>query len=189
MAAELGAHETMELHEILNGTIDGINLFQLYRPHVRDRELQTILEKQLQFMNHEYNNIVETVNKHQVNRATPYRSPKNFSPDYGLKNPPSHEPSQPKGDLDDRDVSYGMMRCHKAGANMRMSASLEFADPSIRRMVQQCAVNCSEQAYEIWQYMNKKGYYQVPTMKDMTTNTVIGTYTRSDDEPIGYYQS
>ena len=78
--------------------------------------------------------------------------------------------------MDDRDVASGMLGCHKASATMRMHAALECADPQLRRMMQQGAINCSEQAYEVWQYMNDKGYYQVPTMKQMTTDTVIQSY-------------
>jgi spore coat protein CotF len=63
---------------------------------------------------------------------------------------------------------------------MRMMASLECADPNLRRMIQQGAMNCSEQAYEVWQYMNQKGYYQVPTMKDMTTQTMIQSYAEGN---------
>lgn len=188
MAAELGAHEVMEIHEVLNDTIDGINQFQLYQPHVKDSELQNILERQLHFMKQEYNNIVQTISHHQVNRAVPYRTPKDFSPNYGLKNPSSQSPNHSVNELDDRDISSGMMGCHKASAALRMAASLECADPTIRRMLQQGAVNCSEQAYEIWQYMNQKGYYQVPTMKNATTSTVIGSYARHAGEHVRQYQ-
>ena len=32
--------------------------------------------------------------------------------------------------------------------------------------------------------MNQKGYYQVPTMKEMTTNTVLNTYATTNMKPI-----
>jgi spore coat protein CotF len=79
--------------------------------------------------------------------------------------------------LKDSDIASGVLGIHKTGATFKMLASLECADPNLRRMIQQGAVNCAEQAYEIWQYMNQKGYYQVPTMKEMTTNTVVNSYT------------
>ena len=37
MAAHLGAHETMEVHEVLTSAINGINHFQLYRSFVKDQ--------------------------------------------------------------------------------------------------------------------------------------------------------
>lgn len=180
MATDLGAHEVMEIHEVLTDTIDGINQFQLYRLHVQDPQLRTILDNQIQFMTQEYNNMVQTLNQQGRGHAVPYRLPRSTSPTYGLNNPQPQAPNTSMNEMDDRDVASGMLGCHKASASFRMIASLECADPQLRRMVQQGAINCSEQAYEVWQYMNQKGYYQVPTMKATTTSTVTGTYTTAN---------
>lgn len=59
MAARYGAHEIMELHEVLTDIIDGINQFQLYRSHAEDSQLRSILDNQVQFMMNEYNEIVQ----------------------------------------------------------------------------------------------------------------------------------
>jgi spore coat protein CotF len=176
MAANYGAHEVMEIHEVLTDTIDGINQFQLYRPHVKDQQLLSILDKQLQFMTQEYNNMVNAVSNRGMSSAVPYRTTKNVVPKYGLNNPAPQSPNMNVNEMDDRDVASGMAGCHKASAVQRMMASLECADPEIRRMMQQGAINCAEQAYEVWTYMNQRGYYQVPTMKDITTTTVMNTY-------------
>ena len=176
MTAQFGAHEVMELHEVLTDTIDGINQFQLYRPHVTDTALRSILDHQIQFMTQEYNNLVQAANQSGKGEATPYRAPKT-QPVYGLDNPQAQSPNRSVNEMDDQDVSSGMLGCHKASALVRMMAALECADPQLRRMMQQGAVNCSEQAYEVWQFMNDRGYYQVPTMKEMTTNTMMNTYT------------
>lgn len=184
MAAHLGAHEVMEIHEVLTDTIDGINQFQLYRPFIRDQQLGMILDRQLQFMNQEYNNMVQAVSQRGMNQGTAYRVPKQITPVYGLNNPAPQSPNFRPDQMDDRDVASGMLGCHKASASMKMTAALECADPALRRMVQQGAINCAEQAYEVWQYMNQKGYYQVPTMKEMTTNTVINTYAPAASGPV-----
>ncbi|HBX23261.1 MAG TPA: spore coat protein [Desulfotomaculum sp.] len=176
MAAELGAHEVMELHEVLTDTIDGINQFQLYRPHVKDPQLRNIVDNQIGFMTQEYNNMVQTVSQHTQGESIPYRRVKNVSPSYGLNNPSPNAPNMSADEMDDRDVASGALGCHKSSASIRMKASLEFADPTIRRMLQQGAINCSEQAFEVWNFMNQKGLYQVPTMKPMTTSTMINTF-------------
>lgn len=176
MAAELGAHEIMELHEVLTDTIDGINQFQLYRTHVQDPQLRSIIDNQISFMTQEYNNMVQTVSQQSAGEAVPYRRVKNASPQYGLKHPEPNAPNTSPDEMDDRDVASGMLGCHKSSACLRMKSSLEFADPTLRRMLQQGAINCSEQAFEVWHYMNHRGYYQVPTMKQMTTSTVLNTF-------------
>lgn len=177
MSANLGAHEVMEIHEVLTHAVDGINHFELYRPHVNDQQLGSILDKQLQFMNQEYNNMVQALNNQGFGMGVPYRSPKMVQPKYGLNNPQPQRPNTSPNQLDDRDISSGMLGFLKSSAIMKTIAALECADPNLRRMVQQGSANCSEMAYEVWQYMNQKGYYQVPTMKQMTTNTMTQSYT------------
>ncbi|MFC5650947.1 spore coat protein [Paenibacillus solisilvae] len=186
MAAHLGAHETMEVHEILTCAIDGINQFQLYRPFVKDQELLQMLDHQLQFMMNEYNGMVQTINMQGQGQAVPYRSPKNLQPTYGLDHPAAQSPNLSMNQMDDRDVASGMLGSHKASATMKMIAALECANPQLRHLMQQGAVNCSEQAYEVWQYMNQKGFYQVPTMKEQTTNTVLNTYQTAGNMNASY---
>ncbi|MDW7673754.1 MAG: spore coat protein [Bacillota bacterium] len=176
MAANYGAHEVMEVHEVLTKAIDVINLFQLYQPFVKDPELKSILQKQLEFTNQEYFNMVQAIGQQGMGSAVPYRNPRGFSPSYGLQNPAPQAPNASMNEMDDRDVASGMLGCHKASASMKMIAALECADPNLRQMIQQGANNCADQAYEVWQYMNAKGYYQIPTMQQTTTNNFIDTY-------------
>lgn len=176
MTAHLGAHEVMEVHEVLTSEINDINTMQLYRQHVRDTQLAGIIDKQLQFAVQGYNQLVQSVQSKGMQSAVPYRAPKTATPTYGLHQPASVSPAMTVNAIDDRDVASAILDLHKTGAGKKMIASLECADPQLRRTLQQSAVNCSEQAYEVWQYMNQQGYYQVPTMKEMTTNTMINTY-------------
>ncbi|MEW9668442.1 spore coat protein [Ammoniphilus sp. 3BR4] len=189
MAAQYGAHEMMEIHEVLTDTIDGINQFQLYRPHVKDPQLLSMLDNQIRHMTQEYNNMVTLLNQAGRGQAIPYRAPfKTAAPVYGLNHPETQTPNTSMTDMNDRDVASGMLGCHKSSACMRMVASLECADPQIRRTIQQGAVNCGEQAYEVWQYMNHRGYYQVPTMNEMTTNTVMRTYASANTAQMDMMQ-
>lgn len=176
MAAQFGAHEAMELNEVLCNTIDGINHFQLVRDIVQDPQLKSILDNQLQFMTQEYNNLVQAIHQRGMSQSIPYRSPKTAAPKYGLRHPGTVAPNAAASDMDDKDVASGMLGCHKAGALIKMAAALEFADPQLRTMIQQSALNCAEQAYEVWNFMNQRGMYQVPTMMEMTTNTLMQTY-------------
>lgn len=177
MTAQYGAHEVMEIHEVLTDTINGINQFQLYSPYVKDQQLRQILDRQVQFMVQEYNNLIQVVNQRGMSQATPYRTPMTTVPAYGLNNPTPQAPNSSMNQMNDRDVASGMLGCHKSSAIMRTMASLECADSELRHMIQQGANNCAEKAYEVWQFMNQQGYYQVPTMKETTTNTMLNAYT------------
>jgi len=180
MAANLGAHEVMEMHEILCNTITSINTIQLYNEHCKDPELKNIVQKQLNFMIDEYNNMVRSLNQQGAGQAVPYRANMNFSPTYGLRNPSPQTPNPSAKQVDDQDVASALLMIHKCSATHRMMAALECSNPDFRRMLIQCAVNCADEAYEIWQFMNKRGYYQVPTMQQNTTDTMIQSY-----QPMG----
>lgn len=179
MTAQYGAHEVMEIHEVLCKCIDTINIFHMYSSHVQDQQLAEILNNQLSFMTNSYNQMINTLNQGGMGQAVPYRTPITSNPSYGLNNPTPQSPISSINELSDRDIASGMLGCHKASASMKMMAALECANIQLRKMLQQGAINCSEQAYEVWSYMNTKGFYQVPTMKEMTTNTMLGSYAPS----------
>jgi len=176
MAANLGAHEVMEMHEILCNTITGINTIQLYNEHCKDPELKNIVQKQLDFMINEYNNLVRAMNQQGAGQAVPYRTNMNFTPTYGLRNPSPQSPNPSAKQVDDQDVASALLMIHKVSASKRMMGALECSNPELRRMLIQCAVNCADEAYEVWQFMNSRGYYQVPTMQQNTTDTMIQSY-------------
>ncbi|HWI54165.1 MAG TPA: spore coat protein, partial [Desulfobacteria bacterium] len=50
------------------------------------------------------------------------------------------------------------------------------ADQNLRSMMTNCAVSAINQAYELFQYMNQKGMYQIPTLNEQTTQTMMNTY-------------
>lgn len=194
MNRKFGAHEMMELHEVLTDTIDGINQFQLYRPHVQDQELLNILENQTRFMSQEYTTLVSMVSSQGMQGSVPQRSSmsqqgfsssmSSFSPTYGLRNPAAETPNTSARMMDDRDVASCMLGFHKASANCRMHAALEIADPHIRNTIVQGAASCADQAYELFQFMNQKGYYQVPTLEQQTTQTMSGMYQPSSQMTV-----
>ncbi len=176
MHHQLGAHEIMEAHEVLTDIIDGINQFTLYRPHIRDQQLQQILDKQVNYMEQEYQNMVTLLSQQRGVSVEPYQSRINASIKYGLRNPSPVTPHESARQLNDRDVASGMLGCAKASAVLRMAAGLECADPQLRRMVIQGAVSSAEMAYETFSYMNQRGMYQVPTMPMRTESNFLGTY-------------
>jgi spore coat protein CotF len=177
----IGAHEIMDCHEVLCSTINGINLFQLYQPYCQDQELKNILQNQLAFMTNEYNSLVNALqHKVNMNRLPNVKMNMNFSPSYGIgSNPVPEAPNASINQMNDRDISSGMLGCHKAGSVQKMHAALECTDPQIREMMIQSAKNCADQAYEVWSYMNNKGYYHVPTFDQTTTQSMINSYQPS----------
>lgn len=179
---KFGAHELMEAHEVLESIINGINHYQLYQPHVSDARLAQILDRQLQHMLREYDNLVSYLTNQGGINPTIYKGRVMNQTKYGLRNPAPQSPNQSPQMLDDRDIASGMLCCTKASALLKISAALECADPQLRQIMIQGAVSCTEKAYEIFQYMNEKGYYQVPTLNPNTQQTMANTY-----QPAGQF--
>ncbi|MCF8010493.1 MAG: spore coat protein [Clostridiales bacterium] len=176
MAASYGAHEVMELNETLSNTINTINNFQLYRSYTKDPQLQSILDNHIHFMTQEYNDLVQAANQSSITEAMPYQMTKNTTPVYGIDNPSQQTPNTSVNQMEDCDIASSILQWHKSSAKHKMSAALEFANPELRGLVQQSSNNCAEQAYEVWQYMNQRGFYQLPTMNDMTTRSVMNNF-------------
>ena len=180
MQQNFGAHEIVEAHEILNGTINGINTFSLLRQHVSDQQLGEIMDKQQSFAEKEYNEMVSFLsNRHGISAET-YHARRTPSINYGLRNPSQVAPLESTGRLTDRDVASIMLNMHKCSSSCKMMAALECADAQLRHMMMQGAMSCCEKAYEIFTYMNQKGMYQVPTLQDKTQMNFMNTF-----QPMG----
>lgn len=58
-----------------------------------------------------------------------------------------------------------------------MRGALETADPDLRQFLTQAAVSDSNMAYEIFHWMNRKGFYQVPVMDQNTMQHMQHMYS------------
>ncbi|CAJ1003601.1 MULTISPECIES: spore coat protein [Brevibacillus] len=182
------AHEVMELHEALTCTIDALNTMQLYTPYIRDPELVQLVGYQMQFMQNEYNSMVHTVHGLGVGECLPYRPSTQVwqtraLPTTAAAQPPaapqqaaSHQPNARPDQMDDHDVASAVLGLHKAGAKAKMAAALESAHPHLRGMLLQGAVNCAQQAYDMWSYMQRKGYYPLATLPQETSAQLLRGY-------------
>lgn len=180
---QFGAHEIMEAHEVITGTINAINTFDLLKQHVDDPQLSQIIERQTGFMQKEYNDMVSYLANHRGVTPETYHRRGDAQVNYGLRNPSPVSPHERTSKLNDREVASIMLGKTKCGASIKMKAALECADTQLRHLLTQGALSCAEQAYETFTYMNQKGMYQVPTMQQRTQNTFVNTF-----QPMGTQQ-
>lgn len=173
---KFGAFELMEVNEVLNDYIDGINQFELYGSHVKDQNLLQILNNQLNHMYSSYQNMVNYMHNQGVSSAVPYRMPKTTGIKYGLRQPGPMEPNANVNVMDDRDVASGMVGWAKLSAMVSTGAALKCADPNLRNMITNCTVSSINQAYELFQYMNQRGMCQIPTLAEQTSQTLMQSY-------------
>ena len=72
--------------------------------------------------------------------------------------------------LSDRTIAQGALLFHKCGATRDTTAALESAEPHLRNLAANSARVCMDMAYEVFQYMEQKGYYQMPEMPQNFVN-------------------
>jgi len=174
-----GAHETMEVHEILNEKINLINHLAMYMNSCQDPQLRNMIDRHLQTAMESYNQLVAYTHDYSaaqnMNQAygMPAVNPQQVV--YGLRNPSSVAPGT-QGLFNDIQIASAVLCAHKNSAKNHIAASLEIADPNIRQMLINGAVICSNQAYEVFLFMNERGIYQVPRMNDDTAKTFLHTY-------------
>ena len=70
----------------------------------------------------------------------------------------------------------GLMKADSQGLTM---AALEVTNPVVRRVIADSVPNFVEMAYEIFQYQNKHGYYQVPRLDQQDMETLINSFVPS----------
>lgn len=185
-----GAHEIMETHEILLEKINAITHFNLYAREAKHPQLRDMIGRHQQEEIGSYNEIVAlTRGSNQFNPIpsnTPIDGVTNQTIQYGLRKPPQFAP-QPNSTLSDRDIAIGMLCCHKNGARNCTWASLECADPNLRRTLFNCAATCNHQAYEVFLFLNQQGVYQVPTLQSETAENFLSSYQPAPDRLQAQY--
>ncbi|MDZ5471614.1 spore coat protein [Bacillus sp. 31A1R] len=179
---QLGAHEVLELHEVLTCAINSINQFHIYETLVTDESLLEILHHQLNFMINEYNQLIQLTQKPETmtEGKSTYKVFSEFVPRYGLDNPMQVYPKPSIQNMTDQDLAQGMLSIHKSSAVVKMTASLEISNKNLRDTIIQSAKNCSDQAYELFEYMNRRGFYQVPTL--VNQNDLLAKYIEAPNE-------
>ncbi|WP_409345659.1 spore coat protein [Paenibacillus sp. MBLB4367] len=179
-----GAHETMEVHEMLNEKTNLINLFSMYLQDCQNVELRQLIERHISSAIADYDQLVAYTHDYSAAMhipqayAMPHAEPQHIM--YGLHQPAPQAP-QTGGRLDDRQIVSSMLCMHKSSAKNHMSAALECADPNVRQMLLNGSHSCANQAYEVFLFMNRQGLYQVPTMQEHTAKTYLHSY-----QPFGH---
>ena len=77
--------------------------------------------------------------------------------------------------LNDRTISQGALIFHKCGAFRATTAALESAEPHLRNLAANSARLCMDMAYEMFQYMSQRGFYQLPEIPRNFVNHMQAT--------------
>jgi spore coat protein CotF len=174
-----GAHETLEVHEVLMEKINAITHFNLYAKQAKNPQLLDMILRHQQEEIRSYNEIVAlTRGNDRFSPIPPNTNIQGVSRQqiqYGLNQPPQFAP-QADAELNDVEIAIAMLLCHKNGARNCTWSTLECADPNLRRTLFNSAATCTNQAYEVFLFMNEQGLYQVPTLNNQTADQFLRSY-------------
>ncbi|GAX91218.1 spore coat protein [Effusibacillus lacus] len=173
-----GAHETMEVHEILSEKKCMIEHFSMYERQCQDPTLREMLHRHIQTATQSYNQLVSYTHDYHTaqTKMMPMHTAHTYDIKYGLHNPAPSAPQTDMTKMNDQSIASAMLLAHKNSAKNHMAAALECADPNVRQMLVNGSVMCTHEAYETFNYMNHRGMYQVPTMSDHTAKTMLHHY-------------
>nr|WP_307393920.1 spore coat protein [Bacillus horti] len=180
-----GGHELFDLHEVLGDKINLLDQFMIFRQYVQDPELLDILDRQYQFALTHYNITAECFSTGQKpSQETETYMIQNMTPPvYGIKPSQPKKPNQSLADVKDAGLSGHMLGLVKGHASLLTMASVEVTNPVVRRVLASQVQHFIEMVYEIFQYQNKNGYYQVPQLSAQDAQAMLSAYTPAQGTP------
>lgn len=144
-----------------------------------DQELRGILRRHIEAMDQTYHQTVNLLQNKGMNMTGTnlYRMHAEHHPHVGFDHPhmmPAPNPHARR--LNDMTIGTILLNTHKAGSMFGMQWANECIDPDVRALHITSALNCQQMAYEVWQLMNARGYYEVPAMPMGTVTAMTQTF-------------
>ncbi|KRW92943.1 coat protein F [Alicyclobacillus tengchongensis] len=175
--APYGAHEIIGMHEALSTKSANVEMFSFLSQQAQDMQLRNLLQQQAHMIEQHYVQGVQIMQgSANANNQLAYQPTMHVQPKLGLRNPSHPAPNMNAQSLSDRTICTVALNLHKFGATAWTSFALECVNPQFRAYLMAGANMCDRMAYDIFSFMNQKGDYQVPTLQQNTTQTMIQSY-------------
>jgi len=173
-------HEFLETNELLRKLTADIEFHAFCAEMAQDQELRGMLQRHVQAMDQTYHQAIQLLQDKGANTAAAQArySYSRQQPHVGFQIPQPIPAPQTANVTRLSDVTIGtlILNSHKAGSMFGMLWANECADPEVRSFHVMCANNCERMAYEVWQYMNARGFYEVPIMPANDVRMMSQTY-------------
>lgn len=185
--AQYGAHELAGMNEALMTKSANVELLAFLSHHVSDQRLQAMLMNHAETIYAHYSEGIGILQGQQrsVNQffGQSYQQTANPTAKLGLRNPSMPNPNIQAQSPSEQSICTIALNIHKFGAIGWTTLALECTNPQFRSYLMAGSSMCDRMAYEVWSFMNQKGYYQVPTLQQNTTQTMIHAYQMPAQAP------
>lgn len=176
---ELAAHEAYDLHELTISCVNSITNMALFLHYVKDPELKSLLEKHFPYHVKDYNTKVEYLSRTSgaktglpIPQITKILENYTNSQTQAVPVTPRTEVSE----LNDREIATAyLLTLKRAGREYAWSA-MEASNPEIRTFLEDAFRMSSHHAYDVWQWMVKKGYYPLEPASAQTMGVLGSMY-------------
>jgi spore coat protein CotF len=171
---QLASHEAHDLQELALSCVNSITNMALFINQAKDAELKSMIQRQFSAHIQDYNIKVEYLSKPdgttmklqvpQLSNTLPSSTQSSTSP----------EPVTPRTDvkeLNDREIATAYLLTLKRAGREYAWAAMEASNQGIRAFLEDAFTMASHHAYEVWQWMVKKGYYALQPAPQATLDT------------------
>ncbi|MCP3775794.1 spore coat protein [Paenibacillus sp. MZ04-78.2] len=182
----LASHEAHELNELLLSCTNSIQCMALFLNQATDPELRDMIARQYPAHIQDYNMKVEFA-KQATGSADKLNVPElqqiqgnvpNFQQQY-----PAVQPQVKLSQLDDRSIATSYLLTLKRAGREYAWAAFECSTPQLRLFLEDAFKMCSHQAFEVWNYMARKGWYPVAIAQRNVMQAMGQTF-----QPVPYQQ-
>jgi spore coat protein CotF len=169
-------HEVAELNELIMSCVNTINSMGLFLNQVKCQELKGIIEKQLAAHIQDYNIKVEWIEKGSSSQKLAVPSMPTPSTSGTHKLPQAVTPNPNTTTFDDRAIATSYLLTLKRAGREYAWATFETGNPQLRAFLEDAFTMASHHAFEIGEYMAKRGYYPSEDASTTYINKVAQTY-------------
>mgnify|MGYP005844125007 CR=1 FL=1 len=176
---QLAAHEAHDLNELALSCVNSITNMALFINQAKDPELKSLLQKHFPYHVKDYNTKVEYLSRTSGARTgLPVPEMTHIIENYTQAGV-NAKPVEPRTDLqqfNDREIATAYLLTLKRAGREYAWAAMEASNPELRVFLEDAFRMSSHHAFDVWQWMVKKGYYPLEAAPAETLGTLASMY-------------
>ncbi|WP_223068703.1 spore coat protein [Paenibacillus caui] len=183
---QLAVHEAQDLHELAMSCVNSITNMACFINQAQDAELKGLLQKHFPLHIQDYNmkadylgNAQGASSTLQVPNLNPILQSYTSAPAAAIPVTPRTSVQQ----FNDREIATAYLLTLKRSGREYAWAAMEMSNPEIRTFLEKAFQMSSHHAYDVWQWMVKKGYYPLEAATPATMAS-LGSLYQKVQEPV-----
>ncbi len=187
---QLASHELYDLNELTLSCVNSITSMAYFINKAQDPELKALLQKHFPYHVKDYNTKVEYLSRQSgAKTGLPVPEMTHILDNYVESGTAASAvtPRTSVSEFNDREIATAyLLTLKRAGREYAWSA-MEAANPELRCFLENAFQMSSHHAYDVWQWMVKKGYYPLEAARPDAAG-VIGSIYHTVDQHTAAFQ-